>query len=87
MTATGTAVPRNQSPMSTVETMIRLEEVEKVYRTDRIETVALTNVNLSIGTGEFVSIRDRVEALGGRLSIESEHAQCVRISGSLPLLR
>jgi signal transduction histidine kinase len=36
---------------------------------------------------ELVSIGDRVEALGGRLSIESEPAQGVRISGSLPLSR
>ena len=36
--------------------MIQLENVSKVYRTDRIETLALDNVNLSIGQGEFVSI-------------------------------
>jgi putative ABC transport system ATP-binding protein len=36
--------------------MIELEGVEKVYRTDRIETVALTNVNLSVRAGEFISI-------------------------------
>jgi putative ABC transport system ATP-binding protein len=36
--------------------MIELEGVEKVYRTDRIETVALTNVNLSVREGEFLSI-------------------------------
>jgi putative ABC transport system ATP-binding protein len=30
--------------------------VEKVYRTERIETVALSNINLSIGPGEFVSV-------------------------------
>lgn len=36
---------------------------------------------------ELTSIRDRVEALGGRLSIESAPAQGVRISGSLPLSR
>ncbi len=36
--------------------MIRLEAIEKVYRTDRIETVALTNVNLDIREGEFVSV-------------------------------
>jgi len=36
--------------------MIRLAEVEKVYRTDRIETVALSGVNLDIEEGEFVSI-------------------------------
>jgi putative ABC transport system ATP-binding protein len=36
--------------------MIRLDNVEKVYRTDRIETVALSGVNLDIEEGEFVSI-------------------------------
>jgi putative ABC transport system ATP-binding protein len=36
--------------------MIQLENVDKVYRTDRIETVALHNINLDIAQGEFVSI-------------------------------
>jgi putative ABC transport system ATP-binding protein len=36
--------------------MIRLENVEKVYRTDRIETVALSSVNLGIEQGDFVSV-------------------------------
>jgi putative ABC transport system ATP-binding protein len=36
--------------------MIRLAEVEKVYRTDRIETVALSGINLEVDEGEFVSI-------------------------------
>ena len=36
--------------------MIQLQEVEKVYRTDRIETVALERVSLGVGDGEFVSI-------------------------------
>jgi putative ABC transport system ATP-binding protein len=36
--------------------MIRMENVEKVYRTDRIETIALSNVNLEVGEGEFVSV-------------------------------
>jgi len=36
--------------------MIQMKEIERVYRTDRIETVALQNVNLEIGNGEFVSI-------------------------------
>jgi putative ABC transport system ATP-binding protein len=35
---------------------IRLEGVEKVYRTDRIETVALSSVNLEVGAGELVAI-------------------------------
>jgi len=36
--------------------MIRLENVEKVYRTDRIETIALSSVNLGIEQGDFVSV-------------------------------
>ncbi|HZS47281.1 MAG TPA: ABC transporter ATP-binding protein [Blastocatellia bacterium] len=36
--------------------MIQLESVEKVYRTERVETVALTNVNLAVKQGEFISI-------------------------------
>jgi len=40
----------------TEKSMIRLENVEKVYRTDRIETVALTSVNLDVREGELISI-------------------------------
>ena len=36
--------------------MIRLQAVEKVYRTDRIETVALTGIDVAVREGEFVSI-------------------------------
>lgn len=36
--------------------MIALSNIEKVYRTSTIETLALTNINLRIRTGEFVSI-------------------------------
>ena len=36
--------------------MIQLENIEKVYRTNRIETVALSNVNLEVKEGEFISI-------------------------------
>ena len=36
--------------------MIDLKGIEKVYRTDRIETVALTNINLDVREGEFISI-------------------------------
>ena len=36
--------------------MIQLQGIEKVYRTDRIETVALADVNIAIGEGEFISI-------------------------------
>jgi putative ABC transport system ATP-binding protein len=36
--------------------MINLNNVDKVYRTDRVETLALQNINLDIAEGEFVSI-------------------------------
>jgi len=36
--------------------MIRLENVNKVYQTDRIETMALQNINLDVAQGDFVSI-------------------------------
>jgi putative ABC transport system ATP-binding protein len=36
--------------------MIRLTGVEKVYRTDMVETVALSDMNVEIAEGEFVSI-------------------------------
>jgi len=36
--------------------MVALAAVEKVYRTQRIETVALSNVNVEVGSGEFISI-------------------------------
>jgi putative ABC transport system ATP-binding protein len=36
--------------------MIRLQGIEKVYRTDRIETVALADVNIDVGEGEFICV-------------------------------
>jgi putative ABC transport system ATP-binding protein len=36
--------------------MIKLENVNKVYRTERVETVALENINLDVAPGEFVSV-------------------------------
>lgn len=36
--------------------MIQLKNIEKVYRTSTIETLALNNINLSIEKGEFLSI-------------------------------
>ena len=35
---------------------VRLEGVEKVYRTDRIETVALSDIHLDVAGGELVSV-------------------------------
>ncbi len=37
-------------------TMIKLSGINKVYRTDEIETLALDNVNIDIAKGEFISI-------------------------------
>jgi len=37
-------------------TMIRLKFIEKVYRTDTVETLALNSVSLDIGKGEFLSV-------------------------------
>src|SRR5262245_57145560 len=39
-----------------VMNMIQLENIEKIYRTATVETVALLNVNLSVRRGEFISI-------------------------------
>jgi putative ABC transport system ATP-binding protein len=36
--------------------MIRLHNIEKVYRTDTVETLALNKVSLNIAKGEFLSI-------------------------------
>lgn len=36
--------------------MISLQNIEKVYRTSTIETLALNNINLDIKKGEFISI-------------------------------
>src|SRR3954451_5861152 len=36
--------------------MITLSNIDKVYRTERVETLALQNINLDIADGEFVSI-------------------------------
>jgi len=33
-----------------------LDSVDKVYRTEKIETVALSNVSLEVGAGEFLSV-------------------------------
>ena len=38
------------------EPIVALANVQKIYRTDRMETIALQGVNLTIERGEFVSI-------------------------------
>ena len=36
--------------------MIRLQNIEKVYRTDTVETLALNSISLDIAKGEFLSV-------------------------------
>ncbi|HEY0611913.1 MAG TPA: ATP-binding cassette domain-containing protein, partial [Chitinophaga sp.] len=36
--------------------MIHLQNIEKVYRTDTVETLALHNITLQVEKGEFLSI-------------------------------
>jgi len=36
--------------------MIRLQNIEKVYRTDTVETLAINDISLDIAKGEFLSI-------------------------------
>lgn len=56
MTATSATISSTHPAQTQTQNMIQLAGVEKVYRTARIETVALTNVNLTIRAGEFISI-------------------------------
>jgi len=51
-------VQKKESPGLNQQTrnVIQLEEIEKVYRTAKIETVALANVNITVSKGEFISI-------------------------------
>ena len=39
--------------------MIQLQDIEKVYRTSTVETLALQRINLRVPKGEFVSVIDR----------------------------
>lgn len=36
--------------------MIKIENLEKIYRTEEIETTALNHINFNVGKGEFVAI-------------------------------
>ena len=39
-----------------METVIKLTGINKIYRTDEVETQALENVNIEVRRGEFLSI-------------------------------
>src|SRR5213075_2167118 len=36
--------------------MIRLQNIEKVYHTDTIQTLALNRINFNVDKGEFISV-------------------------------
>src|SRR5450432_2778987 len=42
--------------LTKIKVMIRLQNIEKVYQTDTIETLALNKISLNIDKGEFLSI-------------------------------
>jgi putative ABC transport system ATP-binding protein len=52
----GDAAADRRTGVSTAPPMVALAGVEKIYRTQRIETLALSNVNVEVGAGEFISI-------------------------------
>jgi putative ABC transport system ATP-binding protein len=57
MTNQEAGAPATVHPLTGVGgTAVGLENVEKVYQTDKIETVALSDINLSVRQGEFISI-------------------------------
>lgn len=43
--------------MNEQESLIRLEDLTKVYRTDSVETTALKAINIDLKAGEFVAVR------------------------------
>lgn len=53
-TTSQTTSSTNQTPAGTA--MIELTNVSKAYRTDTIETLALQKMNLTVASGEFLSI-------------------------------
>ena len=46
----------NTETNNTMESIIKLEGVQKIYTTNEIETLALNNININIKAGEFISV-------------------------------
>ena len=59
--------------------MIKLEGIEKVYRTEQVETLALSNINFAVDEGEFISV------MGPSGSGKSTLLNVIGCSTSLPL--
>jgi len=49
-------IPHHRTNNNHTDVMIRLNNIEKVYRTDTVETLALNSISLNINKGEFLSI-------------------------------
>jgi putative ABC transport system ATP-binding protein len=47
---------QNQSTTSNSSNLVKLSDIRKVFYTDDVETHALTDINLEISKGEFISI-------------------------------
>jgi putative ABC transport system ATP-binding protein len=45
-----------EADASNVESLIRLEDLTKVYRSDSVETTALNHINIDLKPGEFVAV-------------------------------
>ena len=56
LSRTSTASGSHPNPPKTETTMIRLSKVSKTYRTDKIETLALKDIDLMSKQGEFVAL-------------------------------
>ena len=54
--AAASDLPAAPSPTTDGGVSLLLDGVDKIYRTEKVETVALSNVNLDISRGEFMSI-------------------------------
>jgi putative ABC transport system ATP-binding protein len=55
-TAPASTAFQPQSAMTSATPVLHLRDIEKIYQTKTIETVALNRVNMTINRGEFVSI-------------------------------
>jgi len=51
-----TGTPENGTAEGRHGVAVGLEGVEKIYRTEKVETIALSDINLEIEAGEFISI-------------------------------
>jgi putative ABC transport system ATP-binding protein len=36
--------------------MIKISQLEKIYRTEEVETIALNKLNMEVNDGEFVAV-------------------------------